>query len=120
VRYCLTRVNACFFLLIFDLASLSACITDLCADNLYFKKVIKNLNIEDVAQQEVNNTHKQDGASSERGPEKEDVLDDFIHEEDDSNWLDEEPSIQMPDVQDEHASGNDDDDGDLDDIFDWY
>ena len=26
----------------------------------------------------------------------------------------------MPDVQDEHASGNDDDDGDLDDIFDWY
>jgi len=43
----------------------------LCADNLYFKKVIKNLNIEDVAQQEVNNTHKQDGASSERGPEKE-------------------------------------------------
>ena len=59
------------FLLTFDLASLSACITDLCADNLYFKKVIKNLNIEDVAQQEVNNTHKQDGASSERGPEKE-------------------------------------------------
>jgi len=34
--------------------------------------------------------------------------------------LDEEPGIQMPDVQDEHASGNDDDDGDLDDIFDWY
>jgi transcription factor TFIIIB component B'' len=43
----------------------------MCADNLYFKKVIKNLNIEDVAQQEINNTHKQDGASSERGPGKE-------------------------------------------------
>jgi len=90
-------------------------------DNLYFKKVIKNLNIEDVAQQEINNTHKQDGASSERGPGKEDVLDDFIHEEDDSNWLDEEPGIQMPDVQDERPSGNDeDDDGDLGDVFDWY
>ena len=62
------------FLLTFDLASFSACILPIwfmCADNLYFKKVIKNLNIEDVAQQEVNNTHKQDGASSERGPEKE-------------------------------------------------
>jgi len=90
-------------------------------DNLYFKKVIKNLNIEDVAQQEINNTHKQDGALSERGPGKEDVLDDFIHEEDDSNWLDEEPGIQMPDVQDERPSGNDeDDDGDLGDVFDWY
>jgi transcription factor TFIIIB component B'' len=41
----------------------------MCADNLYFKKVIKNLNIEDVAQQEINNTHKQDGASSEPGKE---------------------------------------------------
>ncbi|PVH37224.1 hypothetical protein PAHAL_6G274100 [Panicum hallii] len=83
-------------------------------DNLYFKKVIKNLNIEDVAQQEINNTHKQDGASSEPG--KEDALDDCIHEEDDSNWLDEEPGVQKPE---EHASGNDDD-GDLGDVFDWY
>ncbi|RCV06170.1 hypothetical protein SETIT_1G142100v2 [Setaria italica] len=90
-------------------------------DNLYFKTVIKNLNIEDVAQQEINNTRKQDGASSERGPGKENVLDDFIHgEEDDSNWLDEEHSVQKPDVQEEeHASGNDDD-GDLGDVFDWY
>ncbi|PVH66175.1 hypothetical protein PAHAL_1G170700 [Panicum hallii] len=84
------------------------------SDNLYFKKVIKNLNIEDVAQQEINNTHKQDGASSEPG--KEDALDDCIHEEDDSNWLDEEPGVQKPE---EHASGNDDD-GDLGDVFDWY
>jgi transcription factor TFIIIB component B'' len=83
-------------------------------DNLYFKKVIKNLNIEDVAQQEINNTHKQDGASSEPG--KEDALDDCIHEEDDSNWLDEEPGVQK---LEEHASGNDDD-GDLGDVFDWY
>jgi len=35
--------------------------------------------------------------------------------------LDEEPGIQMPDVQDERPSGNDeDDDGDLGDVFDWY
>ncbi|CAN6245483.1 unnamed protein product [Urochloa humidicola] len=88
-------------------------------DNLYFKTVIKNLNIEDVAQQEINNTHKQDGASSERNPGKEDVLDDFTHgEEDDSNWLDEEHSIQKPDLQEELASENDD--GDLRDVFDWY
>ncbi|CAL4888139.1 unnamed protein product [Urochloa decumbens] len=89
-------------------------------DNLYFKTVIKNLNIDDVAQQEINNTHKQDGAPSERGPGKEDVLDDFIHgEEDDSNWLDEEHNVQKPDLQEELASGNDDD-GDLEDVFDWY
>ncbi|CAO2038542.1 unnamed protein product [Urochloa humidicola] len=88
-------------------------------DNLYFKTVIKNLNIEDVAQQEINNTHKQGGASSERDPGKEDVLDDFIHgEEDDSNWLDEEHSVQKPDLQEELTSGNDD--GDLEDVFDWY
>ncbi|CAN6272490.1 unnamed protein product [Urochloa humidicola] len=89
-------------------------------DNLYFKTVIKNLNIEDVAQQEINNTHKQDGASSERDTGKEDILDDFIHgEEDDSNWLDEEHSVQKPDLQEELASGNDDD-GDLEAVFDWY
>ncbi|CAN6278412.1 unnamed protein product [Urochloa humidicola] len=89
-------------------------------DNLYFKTVIKNLNIDDVAQQEINNTHKQDGAPSERSLGKEDVLDDFIHgEEDDSNWLDEEHSVQKPDLQEELAAGNDDD-GDLKDIFDWY
>ncbi|CAL5058525.1 unnamed protein product [Urochloa decumbens] len=89
-------------------------------DNLYFKTVIKNLNIDDVAQQEINNTHKQDGAPSERDPGKEDVLDGFIHgEEDDSNWLDEEHNVQKPDLQEELASGNDDD-GDLEDVFDWY
>lgn len=43
----------------------------MCADNLYFKKVIKNLNIEDVVLPEVNNIDKQDGASSEQGPGKE-------------------------------------------------
>jgi hypothetical protein len=38
------------------------------ADNLYFRKVIKQLNTEDVVLPEINNTQKQDGASSERGP----------------------------------------------------
>nr|CAB3446514.1 unnamed protein product [Digitaria exilis] len=89
-------------------------------DNLYFKKVIKQLNIEDVAVQEVNNTHKEDGTSSEQGPKKENALDDFIQEEEyDSNWLDEEHGVQKPDVQEELASGNHDDD-DLGDVFDWY
>jgi transcription factor TFIIIB component B'' len=35
---------------------------------LYFKKVIKQLNIEDVVLPEINNAQKQDGTSSERGP----------------------------------------------------
>jgi transcription factor TFIIIB component B'' len=35
------------------------------------------------------------------------------------NWLDEEHSVQKPDVQEERAPGNDDD-GDLGDVFDWY
>ncbi|KAF8661452.1 hypothetical protein HU200_057037 [Digitaria exilis] len=90
------------------------------SDTDMFYKVIKQLNIEDVAVQEVNNTHKEDGTSSEQGPKKENALDDFIQEEEyDSNWLDEEHGVQKPDVQEELASGNHDDD-DLGDVFDWY
>lgn len=36
------------------------------ADNLYFKKVIKQLNIEDMVP-DISSTHKQDGASNEGG-----------------------------------------------------
>ncbi|CAD6266428.1 unnamed protein product [Miscanthus lutarioriparius] len=88
-------------------------------DNLYFKKVIKQLNIEDVLLPEINNTHKQDGASSEKGPGNENVLDDF-NEENSSNWSNEEHGGQMADVQEEHDLGNDGDDDDLGDVFDWY
>ncbi|XP_066350955.1 transcription factor TFIIIB component B''-like isoform X2 [Miscanthus floridulus] len=88
-------------------------------DNLYFKKVIKQLNIEDVVLPEINNTQKQDGASSERGPGNE-VLDDFNEEENSSNWSNEEHGGQMADVQEEHDLGNGGDDDDLGDVFDWY
>lgn len=90
-------------------------------DNLYFKKVIKQLNIEDVVLPEINNTQKQDGASSERGPGNENVLDDFNEEENSSNWSNEEHGGQMADVQEEHDLGKGgDDDDDLGDVFDWY
>jgi transcription factor TFIIIB component B'' len=47
------------------------------ADNLYFKKVIKQLNIEDVVLPDIKSTQKQDGASSERGPGNEVFLEDI-------------------------------------------
>ncbi|XP_021305379.1 uncharacterized protein LOC8069083 isoform X4 [Sorghum bicolor] len=89
-------------------------------DNLYFKKVIKQLNIEDVVLPEINNAQKQDGTSSERGPGNENVLDDFNEEENSSNWSNEEHGGQMDDVQEEHDLGNGGDDDDLGDVFDWY
>ncbi|CAN6193599.1 unnamed protein product [Urochloa humidicola] len=85
-------------------------------DNLYFKKVIKQLSIEDVLK-EINGTHKQ-GASNEGGTRNEDALDGFVNEEEDgSHWLDEKYGVQMSDAQEEHVSRND---GDLGDVFDWY
>lgn len=47
------------------------------ADSLYFKKVIKQLNIEDVVLPDIKSTQKQDGASSERGPGNEVFLEDI-------------------------------------------
>ncbi|CAL5054345.1 unnamed protein product [Urochloa decumbens] len=85
-------------------------------DNLYFKKVIKQLNIENVVTK-INDAHKQ-GASNEGDTGNEDALDGFINEEDDgSHWLDEKYGLQMSDAQEEHVSGNEDD---LGDVFDWY
>ncbi|AQK73281.1 Homeodomain-like superfamily protein [Zea mays] len=100
-------------------------------DNLYFKKVIKQLNIEDVVLPDIKSTQKQDGASSERGPGNENVLDDLNEEENSSNWLNEEHDVQMADVEEEHGEqmddveeerdlGNDGGDDDLGDVFDWY
>ncbi|CAL5039920.1 unnamed protein product [Urochloa decumbens] len=86
-------------------------------DNLYFKRVIKQLNIEDLLP-EINNTHKHEGASNEGRPGNEDALDGFINEEENgSHWLDEKYGVQMSDAQEEHVSGNDDD---LGNVFDWY
>uniref|UniRef100_A0A0A9DBV7 Uncharacterized protein n=1 Tax=Arundo donax TaxID=35708 RepID=A0A0A9DBV7_ARUDO len=88
-------------------------------DNVYFKKVIKQLNIEDELP-EINNTHKQEIAANEGGPGNENALDDFIDKkgEDGSSCSDKELGKNSPDVQEEHVSGNADDD--LGDIFDWY
>ncbi|KAL6633923.1 hypothetical protein ACP70R_026594 [Stipagrostis hirtigluma subsp. patula] len=87
-------------------------------DNLYFKKVIKQLNIEDVVP-ESNSTHKKEDASNERGPGNEDAMEDFVNgeEENGSSWSDKEHGMHSSDVQ-EHFSGNADDD--LGDVFDWY
>ncbi|WVZ66379.1 hypothetical protein U9M48_015609, partial [Paspalum notatum var. saurae] len=86
-------------------------------DNQYFKKVIKQLNIEDVLP-EINNTNKQDGASSEGSPGNENVLDDFTNEDDfDFTTEGDGSNAQMSGVQEGHVSGNDDD---LGDVFDWY
>ncbi|WVZ95684.1 hypothetical protein U9M48_041418 [Paspalum notatum var. saurae] len=87
-------------------------------DNQYFKKVIKQLNIEDAVLPEINNTNKQDGASSEGGPGNENVLDDFTNEDDfDFTTEGDGSNPQMSGVQEGHVSGNDDD---LGDVFDWY
>jgi hypothetical protein len=47
------------------------------ADNSYFKKVIKQLHIEDLVLPEIINTPKQDGTSSARGPGNEVFLEDI-------------------------------------------
>ncbi|KAL6877580.1 hypothetical protein ACP4OV_012795 [Aristida adscensionis] len=57
-------------------------ITHRSGDNLYFKKVIKQLNIEDVLS-EINSTHKKEAASN-GGPFNEDTLEDFINEEEEN------------------------------------
>ncbi|TVU10814.1 hypothetical protein EJB05_44366, partial [Eragrostis curvula] len=88
-----------------------------CGDNLYFKKVIKQLNIDDVLP-DISSTRKQDGASNEGGPSNENALDDFINEEENSpNRMDKEQYMPISDVEEEdHVPGNTDD---LGDIFDW-
>uniref|UniRef100_A0A0A9E0S7 Uncharacterized protein n=1 Tax=Arundo donax TaxID=35708 RepID=A0A0A9E0S7_ARUDO len=88
-------------------------------DNVYLKKVIKQLNIEDGLP-EINNAHKQERVANEGGAVNENALDDFIDEQDEngSSWSDEELGKHSPNVQEEHVSGNADDD--LGDIFDWY
>ncbi|TVU10807.1 hypothetical protein EJB05_44359, partial [Eragrostis curvula] len=88
-----------------------------CGDNLYFKKVIKQLNIDDVLP-DISSTRKQDGASNEGGPSNENALDDFINEEENSpNRMDKEQYMPISDMEEEdHVPGNTDD---LGDIFDW-
>ncbi|XP_062196159.1 uncharacterized protein LOC133899206 [Phragmites australis] len=88
-------------------------------DNLFFKKVIKQLNIEDVLP-EINSTHKQEDVSNEGGRGNENALDDFIDEEGEngSNWSDKELGTHRSYVQEEHVPGNADDD--LGNVFDWY
>ncbi|TVT96993.1 hypothetical protein EJB05_57777, partial [Eragrostis curvula] len=88
-------------------------------DNLYFKKVIKQLKIDDVVP-DISSTRKQDNASNEGGPVNENASDDFVNEEENSsNQMDKEQDMHMSDVQEEeHVPGNSDDD--LGDIFDWY
>ncbi|KAF7086143.1 hypothetical protein CFC21_089478 [Triticum aestivum] len=88
-------------------------------DNLYLKQVIKQLNIEDL-QRDINSTHKQEVASIEGDTGNEHVLQDFMEEENDSNWSDKELGMRQSEVREgEHVSGNADDDLDLD-VFDWY
>ncbi|KAL5207384.1 hypothetical protein ABZP36_031819 [Zizania latifolia] len=90
-------------------------------DNLYFKKVIKQLNIEDV-QPDNNNAHEQDGASNEGDPGNKNMVGDFINEEEDngSNWSDKELDMHVSEVEEkDHVSTNADGD-DLGDVFDWY
>ncbi|KAK3152861.1 hypothetical protein QOZ80_2BG0164510 [Eleusine coracana subsp. coracana] len=86
-------------------------------DNLYFKKVIKQLNIEEPV---ISSTCKQDGASNESGPANENVSDDFINEEENSSIRsDKEQDMHLSDVQEEkHVPETSDDD--LGAIFDWY
>ncbi|XP_006665058.1 uncharacterized protein LOC102708679 [Oryza brachyantha] len=90
-------------------------------DNLYFKKVMKQLNIED-AQPDINKTHGQEGASNQEDPEIKKLSDEFINEEEENgeNWSDKERDTQRSEVEEkEHISTNDDDDDDLGDVFDW-
>ncbi|KAM3244122.1 hypothetical protein ACQJBY_055813 [Aegilops geniculata] len=88
-------------------------------DNLYLKQVIKQLNIEDL-QRDINSTHKQEVASIEGDTGNEHVLQDFMEEENGSNWSDKELGMHQSEVREgEHVSGNADDDLDLD-VFDWY
>ncbi|KAF0925941.1 hypothetical protein E2562_018742 [Oryza meyeriana var. granulata] len=89
-------------------------------DNSYFKKVIKQLNIEDV-QPDISNTHEQEGASNEEDPGNKNMSDEFINEEEEngSNWPDKELDMHRSEVEEkEHVSTNADDD--LGDVFDWY
>ncbi|KAM3224651.1 hypothetical protein ACQJBY_057809 [Aegilops geniculata] len=84
-------------------------------DTLYLKQVIKQLNIEDL-QRDINSTHKQVVASIEGDTGNED----FMEEENDSNWSDKELGMRQSEVREgEHVSGNADDGLDLD-VFDWY
>ncbi|KAF7091326.1 hypothetical protein CFC21_093923 [Triticum aestivum] len=84
-------------------------------DNLYLKQVIKQLNIEDL-QRDINSTHKQVVASIEGDTGNED----FMEEENDSNWSAKELSARQSEVREvEHVAGNADDGLDLD-VFDWY
>ncbi|KAG8058789.1 hypothetical protein GUJ93_ZPchr0002g23591 [Zizania palustris] len=90
-------------------------------DNLYFKKVIKQLNIKDV-QPDNSNAHEQDGAPNEGDPGNKNMLGDFINEEEDndSNWSDKELDMHVSEVEEnDHVSTNADGD-DLGDVFDWY
>ncbi|KAL6624655.1 hypothetical protein ACP70R_031976 [Stipagrostis hirtigluma subsp. patula] len=79
-------------------------------DNSYFKKVLKELNIEDV-QLGASGTHKTEGApSNEDGSTN--------AEEDDSNWSDNEHDVHSTGVKEvDLVSENGDDD--LDSGFDW-
>uniref|UniRef100_A0A0D9UXP4 Myb-like domain-containing protein n=1 Tax=Leersia perrieri TaxID=77586 RepID=A0A0D9UXP4_9ORYZ len=89
-------------------------------DNLYFKQVIKQLNIEDV-QTDVNNTHGQEGTSNEKDPGKKNMSGEFINEEEEnsSNWSDKDLGMHGSEFEEkEHFSANADDD--LGDVFDWY
>uniref|UniRef100_A0A0D9VFB2 Myb-like domain-containing protein n=1 Tax=Leersia perrieri TaxID=77586 RepID=A0A0D9VFB2_9ORYZ len=89
-------------------------------DNLYFKQVIKQLNIEDV-QPDVNNTHEQEGAPNEEDPGKKNISGEFINEEEEngSNWSDKDLDMHGSEFEEkEHFSTNADDD--LGDVFDWY
>ncbi|KAF7091327.1 hypothetical protein CFC21_093923 [Triticum aestivum] len=88
-------------------------------DNLYLKQVIKQLNIEDL-QRDINSTHKQVVASIEGDTGNEHALQDFMEEENDSNWSAKELSARQSEVREvEHVAGNADDGLDLD-VFDWY
>ncbi|KAL6864843.1 hypothetical protein ACP4OV_015994 [Aristida adscensionis] len=92
-------------------------------DNTYFKKVIQELNIEDV-QLGASDIRKMEGASNEN------VLDDSTIAEDDSNWSENEhrahstateeaDEVHNPAVKEvDQASENVE--PDLDSLFDWY
>ncbi|KAL6865176.1 hypothetical protein ACP4OV_016327 [Aristida adscensionis] len=92
-------------------------------DNSYFKKVIKELNIEDV-QLGANTIKTMEGAS------KENVLDDSIIAEDKSNWSENEDrthstATEEADQVDNTAAKEVDQvsenvEPDLDSLFDWY
>lgn len=91
-------------------------------DNLYFKEVIKKLNIEDV-QPDINNTHEQEGTSNEEDPGNKNIPGGLINEEEENglDWSDKELDMHRSEVEEkEHVSTNDDDDDDLGDVFDWY